>query len=220
MEDVLKFLSQLSKNNTREWFDANRDWYKKSREKILFTTDLFINEIRKFDAEIPVMDPKECMFRIFRDVRFSDDKRPYKTNFGSFIAKGGRKSRNAGYYFHVEPGESFIGGGVYMPDKEPLKAIRQYISRFPDEFLEIINHPDFKAIYPEMYDHQLKTAPKDFPKDHPYIHLLRYKSFVFSAPLTNEELKNGKFIDKSVNAFNQLHKINSWLNDALKDFSD
>ena len=107
-----------------------------------------------------------------------------------------------------------------MPDKEPLNAIRQYISKFPEEFLEIINHPDFKAIYPEMYDHQLKTAPKGFSKDHGYIHLLRYKSIVFSAPVTNEELINGKFIDKTVSAFKQLHKINSWLNDAMKNFSD
>src|SRR6056297_2224221 len=103
MEQVLQFLQELSDNNNRAWFNENRKRYEESREKILFLTDIFINEIRKFDPGIPPISPKDCMFRIFRDVRFSKDKRPYKTNFGSFIAKGGRKSENAGYYFHIEP---------------------------------------------------------------------------------------------------------------------
>lgn len=218
MEKVLQFLRELSENNTREWFDTNRDRYQASREKVLFLTDVLVNEIRKFDSEIPVLDAKDCMFRIFRDVRFSNDKRPYKTNFGSFISKGGRKSQYPGYYFHIEPGESFVGGGVYMPDAEPLKAIRQYISRFPEEFTEIINQPEFKTVFPEMYDHQLKTAPKGFPKDHEFIHLLKYKSFVFSKPVSDEELVKGDFIQIAVNSFKQLQKVNAFLYDALREF--
>jgi uncharacterized protein (TIGR02453 family) len=218
MEKVLQFLRELSKNNTREWFDANRDRYQESKEKVLFVTDVLVNEIRKFDPEIPVLNAKDCMFRIFRDVRFSNDKRPYKTNFGSFISKEGRKSQFPGYYFHIEPGESFVGGGVYMPAAEPLKAIRQYISRFPEEFLEIINQPEFKSVYPEMYDHQLKTSPKGFPKDHEYIHLLRYKSYVFSSPVSDQKITNGDFIEIAVDAFKQLHKFNAYLYDAFREF--
>ena len=135
-------------------------------------------------------------FRIFRDVRFSKDKRPYKTNFGAFIAKGGRKSMNPGYYFHIEPSGSFVGGGVYMPPAEPLQAIRNYISENGAEFLEIINDNKFKKVYPEMYDDKLKTAPKGFPKDHEFIDLLRYKSFVFSKELDNSEISSDKLVEK------------------------
>jgi uncharacterized protein (TIGR02453 family) len=218
MEKVLQFLRELSKNNTREWFEENRKWYNESREKVLFVTDVLVNEIRKFDPEIPVLNAKDCMFRIFRDVRFSNDKRPYKANFGSFISKEGRKSQLPGYYFHIEPGESFVGGGVYMPEAAPLKAIRQYIARFPEEFTEIINQPEFKSVFPGMYDHQLKTAPKGFPKDHEFIHLLRYKSFVFSAAVPDPEIAAGNWIENAVNAYKQLYKVNAFLYDALKEF--
>ena len=215
MEQVLQFLQELAENNNRDWFEANRTRYTESREKMLFLTDVLINEIRKFDPEIAPMNPKDCLFRIFRDVRFSKDKRPYKTNFGSFIAPGGRKSGHAGYYFHVEPSGSFVGGGIYMPPAGPLKAIRKHIEHHPEEFLGIINHPDFKAIFPGMMDHQLKAAPKGFAKDHPLIHLLRYKSFAFSARLNNEVLINGDFIGEAVKAYRELHKANSFLNEAI-----
>ena len=137
-------------------------------------------------------------------------------NFGSFIAKGGRKSKYAGYYFHIEPGESFTGGGIYMPEAETLKSIRQHILRFPEEFSSIINDSEFKATFPEMYNDQLKTAPKGFPKDHEYIHLLKYKSYAFAAPVSDNELKEGIFLKKAVKAFEQLYKVNAFLNDALK----
>ena len=180
MISVLKFLEELSRNNNREWFQSNKKWYEESRNKFLFLTEVIINEIRKFDPEVPALLPKDCMFRIYRDVRFSNDKRPYKTNFGSFIAKGGRKSIYAGYYFHIEPNESFLAGGIYMPPKESLKAVRNYIAEHGEEFIEIMNESNFKKTLSEMYDDRLKTAPKGYPADHKYIHLLRYKSFIFS----------------------------------------
>ena len=135
MDKVLQFLQELSENNNREWFNDNRERYEKSRDKIIFLTEVLINEIKKIDPEIAGINPKDCMFRIFRDVRFSKDKQPYKTNFGSFIAKGGRKSIYPGYYFHIEPNQSFVGGGVYMPQAEPLKAIRNYMAGHAPDFL-------------------------------------------------------------------------------------
>jgi uncharacterized protein (TIGR02453 family) len=182
---------------------------------MLFVTEVLINEIRKFDPEISVMNPKDCMFRIFRDVRFSNDKRPYKTNFGVFIAKGGRKSMHPGYYLHIEPNSSFAGGGIYMPPAEPLKAIRNYLASHGDEFLELINNKDFRSIYPEMHNHQLKTAPKGFPKDHPYIDLLRYKSIVFSTSLENNLITSEIFIEFVVNTFRQLQPVNEVINQVL-----
>ena len=216
MDDILQFLKELTKNNNREWFAENKEWYQRCREKMFFLVDLLINEIRKFDAEIPVTDPAENVFRIYRDVRFSKDKSPYKTHFGCHISKGGRKSHFAGYYIQIAPGESFVGGGLYMPEKEHLKAVRQQILQYPDEFLGIIENPGFKAIFPEMLDHRLKTAPRGFPKDHPYIDLLRYKSFVFSTTVTDEELTGEKLIEKTISAFKHLCKINSFLNEALE----
>ena len=218
MEQVLQFLQQLAENNNRDWFNDNRKKYEESREKILFLTDVFINEIRKFDSEIPMMNPKDCMFRLFRDVRFSKDKRPYKTNFGSFIAKGGRKSEYAGYYFHIDPTGSFTGGGIYMPQAGPLKAIRNHIEKHPKKFLSIINNPDFKSYFPNMMDHKLKTAPRGVDKDHPNIELLRYKSFAFSSPVKKEALLSEKYVETSVNAFRELYKVNAFLNEALNEF--
>lgn len=215
MDKVLDFLSELSANNNRDWYNANKKRYEESREKVLFLTEVIINEIRKFDSEIPALSPKDCVFRIFRDVRFSNDKRPYKTNFGAFIAKGGRKSLNAGYYFHIDPAGSFAGGGVYMPPAEPLKAIREYIAENGEEFLDIIQDKNFKKIYPEMMDDRLKTAPKGFPKDHKFIDLLNYKSFVFSNQFSKSQVSSNNYIELLVQSFKTLQPVNKFLNDAL-----
>lgn len=217
MEKVLQFIKDLSKNNNRAWFEANRERYQESREKMLFVTEVLINEIRKFDSAIPSLEAKECLFRIYRDVRFSKDKSPYKTNFGAFISKEGRKGSSPGYYFHIEPDESIAGGGIYMPGNEQLKAIRQYIARFPEKFSELTSDSEFRAALPDMLDHQLKTAPKGYPSGHEFIHLLRYKSFVFSVSLSDNEIINGNFIEKSVNAYKQLFRLNTLLYDALAD---
>lgn len=218
MKKVLEFLTDLSANNNREWYHSNKDRYNESRGKILFLTEVLINEIRKFDRDIPALDPKDCVFRIFRDVRFSNDKRPYKTNFGAFISKGGRKGLYSGYYFHVDPEGSFAGGGVYMPAAEPLKAIRNYMAEHGSEFLEIINDRNFKTTYPEMYDDQLKTAPKGFPKDHEFIGLLKYKSFVFSHSVSNPDLLKDNFIEQIVRSFQKLYPVNAFLNEALEKY--
>jgi uncharacterized protein (TIGR02453 family) len=217
MIQVIQFLNELSENNNREWFQNNKKRYDESREKVLFLTEVVINEIRKFDPDVPFLEPKDCLFRIFRDVRFSNDKRPYKTNFGSYIAKGGRKSMHAGYYFHIEPLGSFAGGGIYMPAAEPLKAIREYIAENGEEFLSIINNKDFKKVYPEMMEDKLKTAPKGFSPDHEFINLLRYKSFAFSSQLDKSQILADNYIEQLVYSFKILQPVNQFLNDALEN---
>ena len=216
MDKVLQFLQELSENNNREWFNDNRIRYHENRDKIIFLIDVLINEIKVFDPEIAGVNPKDCMYRIFRDVRFSKDKRPYKTNFGGFIAKGGRKSIYPGYFFHIEVSQSFVGGGVYMPVPAPLKAIRDFVAEHGSDFLKIINEPAFKKIYPEMYDHQLKTAPRGIAKNHEFIDLLRYKSFVFSKTTDNKIIRENRFIEDTVQAYSELHNANVFLNEALK----
>lgn len=217
MLKVIQFLNELSKNNNREWFQKNKKWYDESREKVLFLTEVVINEIRKFDPDVPLLEPKDCLFRIFRDVRFSHDKSPYKTNFGSFIAKGGRKSSYAGYYFHIEPSGSFVGGGIYMPAAEPLKAIRDYIAENGEEFLLLTNNKNFKKVYPEMMDDKLKTAPKGYSPDHEFINLLRYKSFAFSSQFDKSQILADNYIEKLVHSFKTLQPVNRFLNDALEN---
>ena len=215
MQEVLNFLSELKENNHKEWFDQKRDWYQQCRKKVMFLTEVLIHEVGQFDTEIGVQDPKHCLFRIFRDVRFSNDKTPYKTNMGSFIAKGGRKSVNAGYYLHIEPGGSFVGGGSYVPPADALKAIRTEIFDHPEDFKQLINNKSFHKVYPEMYDDKLKTAPKGFPKDFTDIDLLKYKSFAFGSPLSDSVVTSDVFVEKVLDAMKELYPVNRFLNSAL-----
>lgn len=215
MQEVLNFLSELKENNNKEWFDLNRDRYQECRKKVLFLTELIIHEAGKFDPEIGIQNPKDCLFRIFRDVRFSNDKTPYKTNMGSFIAKGGRKSVSAGYYLHIQPGASFVGGGSYCPPADALKAFRTEIFDHPEEFKGLIDKESFKKIYPEMYDDKLKTAPKGFPKDFPDLDLLKYKSFAFTSTLSDSEMKSDVLVEKILGSMKELYPVNRFLDTAL-----
>ena len=215
MQEVLNFLSELRKNNNKEWFDQNRDRYQECRKKVLFLTELIIHEVGRFDPEVGAQNPKDCVFRIFRDVRFSVDKTPYKTNMGSFIVKGGKKSFCAGYYLHIEPGASFVGGGSYCPPADALKAIRTEIFDNPEEFKQLIFKESFRKVYPALYDDKLKTAPKGFPKDFPDIDLLKYKSFAFGQNLEDSVVTSDAFVGRVVASMKELYPVNRFLNVAL-----
>ena len=216
MQEVLNFLSELKENNNKEWFDQNRDRYQECRKKVLFLTELVIHEVGKFDAEIGNLEAKDCIFRIFRDVRFSNDKTPYKTNMGSFIAKGGRKSFSAGYYVHIEPGASFVGGGSYCPPADALKAMRTEIFDHPEEFKQLVRSESFRKIYPDFYDDKLKTAPKGFPKDFTDIDLLKYKSFAFGSTIDDSVVAGDAYLTKIVGSLKELHPVNRFLNEAIE----
>lgn len=215
MQEVLNFLSELRKNNNKEWFDQNRDRYQECRKKVLFLTELIIHEVGHFDPEVGAQNPKDCVFRIFRDVRFSVDKTPYKTNMGSFIVKGGKKSFCAGYYLHIEPGASFVGGGSYCPPADALKAMRTEIFDNPEEFKQLIFKESFRKVYPALYDDKLKTAPKGFPKDFPDIDLLKYKSFAFGENLDDSVVTSDAFVGRVVASMKELYPVNRFLNIAL-----
>jgi uncharacterized protein (TIGR02453 family) len=215
MKEVLNFLSELKENNNKEWFDENRTRYEESRKKVLFLTELINQEIAKFDPEIGILDPKNCVFRIFRDVRFSNDKTPYKTNMGSFIAKGGRKSISAGYYIHIEPGSSFVGGGSYCPPADALKAFRTEIFDRPDEFRQLIYSDSFRKTYPEMYEDKLKTPPKGFPKDFVEIDLLKYKSYAFTSRMEDSVVSGENYLTNIISSLKELSPVNRFLNEAL-----
>jgi len=215
LKNTLTFLEQLEKHNNRVWFHENKKQYETAKKEIENFINELIPEVKKFDNEIDILSAKECMFRIYRDVRFSKNKLPYKTNFGAFIAKGGRKGGNAGYYLHIEPRKSFLGGGVYMPDPDSLKAIRQEIYYNHTEFKKIINNKIFKKNFNILEGEKLKRPPKDFPAGFPDIELLKYKSYVVLHGITDEDIKSANFFKYILIIFKAMYPLNCFLNRAL-----
>ena len=218
MKQVFDFLTALERNNNREWFNAHRDAYESARDKVLVITEILISEVRKIDPEIPLMDPKDALFRIYRDIRFSPDKRPYKTHFGSFISKGGFKSNRAGYYFHVQPGECYLGGGIWMPPKDVLKALRTAIYDHPEEMRAILEEPGFKKYFTDFDGEKLKKAPAGFPADFPHIDLLRTKSYAVGINLPDEKFLGNQVLEVSLEVFREVAKLNRFLNKALNQY--
>jgi len=217
-KDILKFLKELKENNNREWFAENKEWYEKSKKDFSEFVELLILEVRKLDPEIGPLEAKDCQFRIYRDVRFSKDKSPYKTNFGAYISRGGKKLNFAGYYFHMEPGEYFMSGGVYMPDGIVLKAIRQEIFHRIDEFKAILNAPAFKKNFGGLSEmEKMKTAPKDFPKDFPEMELLKYKHYIMSKNLKEKELLSPDLLKVAKETYKAMVPFNHFLNAVIED---
>ncbi len=148
---TLKFLQALKKNNSKEWFDTNRKQYESAKVDFAALVDAIIHSFGKKDPSIAGLLAKECVFRINRDVRFSKNKDPYKTNMGASITAGGKKVMMAGYYFHLEPGgKSFVGGGLYMAEPDKLKKVRQEIDYGWSEFSKIIQNKKFKENYTDL----------------------------------------------------------------------
>lgn len=215
MKKILDFLHSLQRNNNKEWFNENRDTYQSTRKQFMGVTEILIHELRQLDPEIPPLEAKDCVFRIFRDVRFSNDKRPYKTNYGCFIARGGRKSGFAGYYLHLEPGHSFIAGGAYNPPAAHLKAIRAEIFDDPHSYLSLINNPAFAEGLPDTYFDKLKTAPRGYPKEWEHMDLIRNRSYIWSCPLSDEILQSPNLFETIQTKFTLLKPMNHYLNQAM-----
>jgi uncharacterized protein (TIGR02453 family) len=214
MEKLITYLNDLSKNNEREWFHANKKRYQESKNTFLSVVDEIIRTMELTDIRLQDLDAKDTVFRINRDVRFSRDKSPYKTHFGSYIAKGGRKSPNAGYYLHIEPNQFFIGGGVWHPEKEELKAVRQEIMFQPEKYSATLNSV-VKNGFTIMEEDKLKTGPKDFDKESPHIELIKYKSYILSRQLSKKELNSPDVASIVANYFSQLYPYTSFLNTAM-----
>jgi uncharacterized protein (TIGR02453 family) len=217
MKEILKFLELLSGNNNREWFEANKPMYQsaKSLYETLITNT--ITGIGAFDSSIGHPLAKDCLFRIFRDVRFSKDKAPYKTNFGAFIASGGRKSPKSGYYIHIEPGKSFIGGGIYMPQPDVLKKLRQEVYFNAPELRAILSEKKFKSTFGTLGDwDKLKRPPKDFPADFEHIDLLMYKSYAVGHNLKDEEILEDSFPEKILEVCKTMKPLNDFLDRAAE----
>lgn len=189
--NTLKFLTNLKQNNNRDWFMAHKPEYDLIKIEIKELTLELLNFLKSIDPSLISLEPKDCTYRIYRDIRFSKDKTPYKTHIGIFIAKGGKNSFNPGYYLHIEPDNSFIGGGLYMPQGEILKNVRQEIYYNIEEFLFILNNKNFKSYFKELAVYErLKNPPKGYDIDFEYIDLLKNKSFVVGHFLPVEKLQS------------------------------
>jgi uncharacterized protein (TIGR02453 family) len=211
---ILQFLSDLSENNNREWFALNKDRYESTRNDFEKISRELILKISTFDDEIKHVDVKDCLFRIYKDTRFSKDKTPYKTHYGVFIAAGGgRKSIRSGYYIHFEPGSCFAATGVWCPPPELLKALRENIYENIDEFKEIIENPEFSANFKRFYDEdKLKTAPKGFPKDFPDIEYLKLKHYMVEYKIADDLLQSEDFTSKLADILKSAYPLNQFLN--------
>lgn len=214
-EQILSFLKELTENNNRDWFKTNKADYDEAMEDFQKIILALSEEVRKIDTSIKEDLIKNYIFRIFRDVRFSKDKSPYKNHFGAYIANGGRKSELAGYYLHIEPGETMLAGGVYGPQKEVLKAIRNEIYYNSGKLREILATDDFTSHFGKMEGSQLKTGPKDFPKDHEAVDLLKFKDFIAWRKFTDEEVLSEDFFEHLLEAAKALKPFNDFINQAI-----
>jgi uncharacterized protein (TIGR02453 family) len=214
MNQILPFLKNLTENNDRDWFKAHKKEYDQSRKAFVDLVDKVIVGLSSFEPQVMGLTSKAAIFRIYRDVRFSNDKRPYKTHYGAFLAENGRKSTKAGYYFHIAPNECFLGGGLYRPNAEQLKKIRAQIDYNAQSLRDIVSQQNFKTVYGSMQGEQLKTAPRDYPKDHPDIDLLRYKDFLGTHQFS-EAVLNDNPVDYIVERFEVLKPFVDYFNDAL-----
>lgn len=212
---TLQFLSDLKVNNNREWFTANKARYTAAHAEFLAFTDALIAGIARFDPGIAHYTAKDCVFRIYRDVRFSKDKSPYKTHFGAHVTAAPKKSEihtRAGYYLHLEPGGTFLAGGAYLPESKWLKAIRQEIAYCTEEFTGILNDRDFKKYFGGIEGEKLTRSPKDYPADHPAIEWLKHKSFLASHACTDEQVLSDGFLRHCADVFQALHPFDQFLN--------
>jgi uncharacterized protein (TIGR02453 family) len=213
-KSTLDFLTAIKCNNNRDWFLANRPSYLDAKDNFESFVQGVIDRIILFDPIIKGLEAKSCVFRINRDIRFSNDKSPYKSHLGAFIVRGGKKNgdKYAGYYFHIEPGASIMAGGAYTPPAPWLSAIREKISDSPEEFMKITGEKDFIKYFKSIDGEKLKTAPKGYPKDHPQIELLKYKSYLVVNEAPDKLVLSKDYMDHVVKTFKAMKPLNDYLN--------
>jgi len=215
---TLKFLKGLQKNNNKPWFEKNRPAYEEAKADFAQFIQTVIDKHGKKDDSIKDLKAKDCMFRINRDVRFSKDKSPYKNNFGASINRGGKKSVYAGYYFHCQPGEAFVGGGLWIPMPPDLKKVRQEVDYCFDEFEKIIGSKKFILVYGDLIkdgETSLVKVPQGFEKDNPAAEYLKLKSFIAMKKLDDATLTSKDLVQTTLGAFETLHPLLMFLNRAL-----
>lgn len=215
-KETLDFLKKLAKNNNREWFQANRKAFDAAQDNMTAFTGHLIGEISTFDDAIANVDPAACVFRIYRDVRFSKDKSPYKVNLGAYISPGGRRSMEPGYYFHLQPGKSFVAGGKHVPDGPEILKIRSAIADDTARFLKIVDKKSFRDAFGRLHGDSLKSAPKGFDPEHKAIKYLKLKEFMAFTELPDDKVVTSpEFPKHLVKTMKEMYPLIAFLRTAL-----
>jgi uncharacterized protein (TIGR02453 family) len=216
---TLDFLKKLKKNNNKGWFDRHRAAYDAARENVEAFAQQLIDRYSEEDRDLEGLHAKQCMYRIHRDIRFSKDKTPYKNHLAFSLDRGGKNSGLAGYYFHIEPGQSFMGGGIWNPPAENLKKIRQEIDYNLEEFEGILRSKAFTKLYPEIYtgeNVQLKKVPQGYDKDNPAADYLRFKSWMIITDVSDAQLQSPQLVKQTIHAFRQAKPFIDFINRSIE----
>ena len=217
-EQILSFLRALSANNYREWFQAHKEEYDRLRQAFTDEVQQLINRIALFDPEVAGLEAKNCLYRIYRDIRFSPDKTPYKNHFAAYIASGGRGSLRGGYYLHIEPERCMLSGGVWCPAPPLLKQLRRDIYDHIEEFTEILENPAFKQHFPGLEGESLKRMPAGYPADCPYGDILRHKDFCVVTQQPEAFFSSPDWLEQTAAIFELLQPFNRFLNYTVDDY--
>lgn len=211
------FLKELVENNNREWFQANKERYDAARENVIDFTAELLRHMHKIDPGLDdKLDPKKCVMRIYRDIRFSKNKTPYKNHFGISFPSKGLKAGGAEYYLHITPGNSFAAGGYWMPEKDHLKAIRQEIDYNANDLKKIIDDKAFVDLFGDFRkQEQLKSVPREYGADNENIGLLKLKSFVAFHHFKDEELYPKNSANFIAGIFSKVYPLNIFINSSL-----
>lgn len=201
-KSTISFLKNLAQNNNRDWFAENKSVYQEANENVVAFADEVLALLNQFD-KIETPNGKKAVKRIYRDVRFSKNKAPYKNNFGIGFVRSGA-DRRGGFYIHLQPGQCFIGGGFWGPEKEDLLRIRKHIEVDDSELRAVINSKAFKSNFGSLEGEQLKSAPKGFDKEHPAIDLLRYKQFLIGKEFTDAQVTSKDFPKLATNTLKAM----------------
>lgn len=222
MRQILDFLSELACNNNREWFEANKATYTACRKKFEDFSAQYIARLAELDPALKELTPKDCIWRIYRDVRFSADKRPYKEWFGVFpAAKGGKHSMRGGYYLHLQPGQCMFAGGIWCPNPDLLKALRQEILANYEEVEQIMATESWKRYFDDFStEWSLKKVPAGFPADFVHADWLKLKAFTFATPLTDEQVCSPDFIDTLTDICAAAKPMNDFLNYTFEEYGE
>lgn len=220
MKSIISFLRSLRRHNDRVWFNENKERYLAVKAEVESLTEKLIEGIAEFDPEARRLKPADCLYRIYRDTRFSADKTPYKTHIGIYINPPyGKKSLRCGYYLHLEPDNSIVAGGAWCPESKMLKAIRQDIFDNTDEYLEIIDSPEYRRFYPVPGDNLLKTAPKGFPKDWEHIDMIKPRDFTAYTRLTDQQLASPDIIRLILERMKAIKPLNDFFNYTIDELT-
>lgn len=215
---IFQFLKEIAANNNREWFQAHRNLYESARNEFERLIAVLITRIAVFDDSIAGIEPRDCMYRIYRDTRFTEDKTPYKTHLGAYINAFGKKSPHGGYYLHIEPGNCLLAGGAYCLPPKALHALRQAVYDNIDEYRSIVEDPAFKQYFPIVGETFLKTAPKGFSRDNPYLKYLQCKEYTVHCNVPDDFFLQADFLTKLDDIFRQLKRFEDFVNFTIDDY--